>query len=195
MGQAFFSPNNKIAGGALFATFNSKDASIYFSVFPQIANNESKKDNFDYKAGINIKFSQDEAGDFIQAVRNKSAAPYYHEFEGNITKGSFKHFKVPSKDPKYPDKEGFGFSVDKDGKQMKVAFTLGSAERLSHYLAFALEHINSAIYSVDVAKNKEYAKSKEETKTKATAQPAKPVAAPEPDTAPSETTVSESDDF
>ncbi len=178
MPSAFFSPNNKITGGALFASFNSKDANIYFGVFPQIANNESKKDNFDFKAGINVKFSQDEAGDIIQAVRNKSIASYYHNFEGDVTKGSFKYFNAPSKDPKFPDKVGFGFSVDKNGKQIKVAFTLGSAERLSHYLSFALEHINSAIYSVDVAKNKEYTKTKAANETKPAAE--KPASEPKP---------------
>ncbi len=136
MPNQFYSPNAKLTGGALFASFNSKDGNVYLKLLKQIANNPDKKGNFDGKNPLNIKLGQDEIAD---------------------------------KD-NFPAKSGFGLSVNKtQGEvktEVKVGFTLASAERFSLYLQNALVHIFDAEYSQDLKDAKEYAdKKKVETKS------------------------------
>jgi len=167
MPNAFYSPTNKVNGGALFASWNSKEGSVYFRVLKQIANNPDKKGNFDGKNPLNIKLSQDEAADFVRAVRTNGESKFYHKFDSAVTTGSFKHYVIPAKDT-FPARSGFGFSVKKtqDGKEteIKVGFTLASAERLSLFLQNALVHIFDAEYSQDLKDNKEYAEKRSAAK-------------------------------
>lgn len=164
MAKVFFSPNKKITGGALFASFNSKDGNVYLNVFPQIADNANKKDNFDFKSPITVKLTSAEAAGIVRANRDKKKSKFFHTFDGNTTTGEFGHYLIPAKDT-FPEREGFGWSFKKGDKTIKVGFTLETAEDLSHFLTNALSHINDAIYSEDVAKGKEYAKSKASNST------------------------------
>jgi hypothetical protein len=163
MPSQFFSPNAKISGGAAFFSFNSKDGSVYIKLLKQIANNPNKKGNFDGANPVNIKLSQDEAADFVRAVRTSGESKFFHKFEANTTSGSLKFYTIPAKD-NFPARSGFGLSVKKsaDGKEteIKVGFTLGSAERLSIFLTNALTHIMDAEYSQDIKDAKEYAEKK-----------------------------------
>ena len=144
MSNNFFSPNKSINGGALFATFNSKDGSIYFRLLKQIADNPSKKDNFDGKNPINIKLSQDEAADIVRAIRTNLESKFYHKFENNTCTGNFKYYVIPAKG-EFKERSGFGLSIKKTSgekvQEVKIGFTLGSAERLSIFLVNALKHI------------------------------------------------------
>ena len=68
MSNNFFSPNQKINGGAMFASWNSKDGSVYFKILKQIALNEDKRGNFDGKNPIFVKLTQDETAAFFFVI-------------------------------------------------------------------------------------------------------------------------------
>ncbi len=162
MPNSFYSPNQKISGGASFFSFNSKDGCVYIKLLKQIANNPDKKGNFDGANPINIKLGQDEVADIIRAVRTNSESKFYHQFKDTVTSGSFKHYTIPNTTP---PKSGFGLSVKKktqDGQEteIKCGFTLAAAERLSLYLNNALIHIFDAEYSQDLKDAKEYQEKK-----------------------------------
>ena len=158
MPSQFFSPNAKVSGGAAFFTFNSKDGAVYIKLLKQIANNPSKKGNFDGANPINIKLSQDEAADLIRAIRVNGESKFFHKFDSITTSGSLKFYTIPAKDT-FPARSGYGLSVKKsqDGKEqeIKCGFTLASAERLSLWLNNALTHIFDAEYSQDLKDFKE----------------------------------------
>lgn len=159
----YYSPNKALSGGALFASFNSKDGCVYLKILKQIANNPDKKGNFDGKIPINIKLSQDEVADVIRAVRTNSVAAFYHKFDKTVTTGSFKYYEIPPQKEGDKPRSGYGFTVKKtiEGNnpvEVKVGFTLASAERLSLFLENALTHIFDAEYSQDLKDFKEYQK-------------------------------------
>ena len=95
MPSTYFANNNKITGGAMFASFNSKDGAIFIKMLKQIANNANKKNNFDGKNPLNIKLSQDEAADFIRAVRMNGESKFYHKFNADTSSGTFKYYTIP----------------------------------------------------------------------------------------------------
>lgn len=152
MPNQYYSPNSRINGGALFASFNSKDGSVYFKVLKQIANNPDKKNNFDGKSPINVKLSQDEAANIIRAVRTNSSCSFYHKFNDDVTTLKFTYYKTDGN----PPREGFGATIKRNDVEVKIGFTLGSAERLSLFLQNALVHIFDAEYSQDLKEAKEY---------------------------------------
>ncbi len=166
MPNQYYSPNGKITGGALFASFNSKEGSVYLKLLKQIANNPDKKGNFDGKNPINIKLGQDEAADMIRAVRVNGESKFFHQFKETKTTGNFKFYTCPAKD-NLPARSGFGLSVKKTvgevTTEIKVGFTLGSAERFSLFLQNALVHTFNAEYSQDLKNAKEFSKNKENT--------------------------------
>jgi len=165
MSNNFFSPNQKINGGAMFASWNSKDGSVYFKILKQIALNEDKRGNFDGKNPIFVKLTQDEAAGFIRAVNNNSNMSFYHTFDNDVTTGSFKYYEVDAKDKngKIFKKYGFGLTIKRNDNEIKVGFTLDSAQRLSLFLQNALRHIFDAEYAQDIKDAQEYSKKKKET--------------------------------
>jgi len=169
MPNQYYSPNPRLNGGALFASFNSKEGSIYFKVLKQIANNADKKGNFDGKNPINVKLSQDEAADIIRAIRTNGLSSFYHKFNDEVSTGKFTYYEIDAKDGQgNPIKrKGFGLTVKKNDIEVKMGFTLGSAERLSLFLKNALVHIFNAEYSQDLKDAKEYReKNKSEVQSK-----------------------------
>jgi len=175
MSQAFFAPNKSLTGGAILASFNSKEANVYFKVAKQVNNNPDKK-NFDFSTAANFKFSADEAAGMFRAIRSCSEFKFYHTFTGqdnveHVTSGSLKFYSI-EQDGK-PPREGFGFVGKKDNQEYKCGFTLDSAERLAQYLQFALEHIFAADYAEDKRRAEEYNASKNTGNTqKTTSKPA-----------------------
>mgnify|MGYP001604109793 CR=1 FL=1 len=165
MSNNYFSPTPKISGGALFATFNSKEGNIYWRLLKQIANNQNKKGNFDGANPINVKLSQDEAADVIRAVRTNSTSSFYHKFDDNVTTGKFSYYELDGQDKegKPTKRKGFGLTVKKGEKEVKIGFTLASAERLSLFLQNALTHIMDAEYAEDIKQAKEYAAKKKDS--------------------------------
>lgn len=153
MPNQFYSPNAKISGGALFASWNSKDGSIYLKVIKQIANNPNKIGNFDGKNPINVKLSQDEAADIIRAIRTNGESKFFHKFENDTCTGKFNYYELDGQNG--AKRKGFGLTVKKNDKEIKMGFTLGSTERLSLFLQNALVHIFDAEYSEDLKKYKE----------------------------------------
>lgn len=165
MASSYYSPNTKVTGGALFASWNSKEGSIYFRLLKQIANNQNKQGNFDGKNPLNVKLSQDEAADIIRAVEDRGESKFYHKFEsaaGNtVTTGTFKYYEIEGEyEGKKTLRRGFGLSVKKAAgevvQEVKVGFTLGSAERLSIFLKLALSRIMEAEYAADIQRAKEF---------------------------------------
>lgn len=171
MPNSYYSPNAKITGGALFASFNSKDGSVYLKLLKQIANNPDKKGNFDGQNPIHVKLSQDEIADIIRVVRTSSQSSFFHKFKDDTTTGRFNYYEIDGKDKegKPTKRKGFGLSVKKNDVEIKVNFGLGSAERLSLFLQNSLTHIFNAEYSQDLKEAKEY-RDKQDKKPTATEQ-------------------------
>jgi hypothetical protein len=169
MPLAIYSPNSTITGGAAFFSFNSKEAAIFIKLIKQIANNPDKKGNFDGQNPLHIKLTEDEAGDMIRAVRTNGRAGFYHNFEGKISTGRFEYWEkaVTDKAGKPIKRSGYGLTVSKDGKEIKVSLGLGAAERLSEFLKFALDHIFSAEYAKDKKEFEEWQKKKGAAKPEA----------------------------
>jgi hypothetical protein len=180
MPSQYYSPNSKITGGALFASFNSKDGSVYLKCLKQVANNPSKVGNFDGKNPLNIKLSQDEAADIVRAVRTNGESKFFHKFKEVQTSGSFKFYTIPAKDT-FPARSGFGLSVKRNDLEIKVGFSLGSAERFSLFLQNALTHIFDAEYSQDLKDAKEYLAKKGEKPTEPEVQESPAETEPTPD--------------
>lgn len=159
MSNNYFSPTQKISGGALFATWNSKEGNVYLRLLKQIANNPDKKGNFDGKNPLNIKLSQDEVADIVRAVRTSGESRFFHKFDTTTTSGAFKYYTIKATEPGKSDRQGFGLSVKRvNGDQnleIKVGFNLGSAERFSLFLQNALVHIMNSEYSQDLKDYKE----------------------------------------
>lgn len=163
MPLTFFSPNSRNQGGALFASFNSKEEAGFFQVIQQNGwNEQTKKGIFKDGKRLNVKLSLDELAGILYAIENKTEFKFYHSFGESVTTGSFVHW---SKD----GRSGFGLSVKKGEDIFRVSFAYESATKLREYLKFALEHIFSAIYSSDKKDAEEFAKKKQERQ--AAAQP------------------------
>lgn len=176
MGAEFYSPKVTGDGAALYVTFSSKDAAIFFKLIKQTGwNATTKKGSFQGGEIINVKFSADEAGDFIHAIRNKTSSNFYHSFGDDKCTGSLTYYYIEPKQEGAKAREGFGLRTNKNGVEYKVGFTNGAAERLMEYLKFALNHVFSAIYAADKKQAEEYLKAKED-KEKA----AKAAASPKP---------------
>lgn len=159
MPASFFSPTSKNTGSALYVSFNSKEGNVFLKFVKQTSwDDKTKRGSFKDGKWLNFKLSQDETADLLRAIRNSGECSFYHTFEGNSTTGSFRYYEVERDGKK---KSGFGLTVKKDSDEFKVGFTLGSAERLSEYLKFALDHIFSADYAADKKQSEEYAKNKE----------------------------------
>ena len=157
MPHCVFSPNNKISGGAAFVKLTN-DNDIMVSIFKQVANNPNKVGNFDFKNGVNVKFSSDEVGGILRAVRTNGNFNFYHtsEKEGQktVSKGSFNHYNVKGNDGK--EKEGFGLTVDKNGDVRKVGYSVGAAEVLAQFLKYCLTFEFESILKEDEKRDKEY---------------------------------------
>lgn len=178
----FFSPKKTQDGAALYVSFNSKDAALFFKLIQQTGwDDAKKKGSFQGGEYINVKFSPDEIGDFIQAIRNKSEAKFYHSFGDDTTTGTLKYYIVPAKTEGQRDKEGFGIKVKRGDVEYKVGLTLGAAERLMEYLRFALDHIFSAIYAADKKDAEEYNKAKAQKEKAASTKKKEPSPQPEPE--------------
>lgn len=161
MPNSYYSPNNKITGGCLFATFNSKDGCVFFKLLRQIANNVNKIGNFDGENPINVKLGQDEIADIIRAIRTQGESKFFHSFGEHKLTGTFKFYTVAAKD-NFPARSGFGLSIKKTldnvVSEVKISFSLGSSERLSLFLINSLNHIFDAEYSADIQQAREYKK-------------------------------------
>lgn len=190
MSQAFFAAKKDCTGGALIASFNSKDAGVYFKLSKQVNNNADKK-NWDFQNGINVKFTASEAAGIIRAVRTGGEFKFYHEFKGqdgvsHVTSGRFAFYSIDQGDDK-PPRVGFGLSVKAGEATYKVGFTEDTAEHLKLYLEFALDHIFSSDYSEDKAKALErQAKKNAENGTPTPTKSAPKAKAPAPKPAPVE---------
>lgn len=174
MSNNFFSPNQKVTGGAGFFSYNELDGCVYLKLLKQIANNANKKENFDGKNPITLKLGQDEAADIIRAVRVNGESKFFHQFNETTTSGSFKYYEIPNSTPL---KNGFGLSVRRKGadnqeKEIKVGFTPASAERLSLFLAKALNDIFQQEHWADVEQAKQYKAKSEKAETTLTVQQA-----------------------
>lgn len=158
MPATFFSPKANGAGAALFASFNSKDGSVFFKFIRQTSwDANTRKGGFTGGEMVNFKLSQDEAADIVRAIRTNDKVSFFHNFDGKSTTGNFNYYEIGQGDEL---KRGFGLSIKKENKGWKVGLSLASAERLKLYLEFALNHIFSAIYAVDKKQAEEYLKKK-----------------------------------
>jgi hypothetical protein len=178
MPHCVFAPNKNLTGGASFAKLRF-DNTINLSVFKQIANNANKKDNFDFQDAINVKLGAEEIGALLRAIRNNSNFGFYHSFQNDgkemVTKGSFRYFIIEAKEDK-PAREGYGLTVIRGEKEVKVSYSLGSAETLAAFLQTCLERISEEIIRDDDLKDEEYRKQKEQKTAAAPVTEKKPAA-------------------
>lgn len=158
MPLTFFAGNKNQTGGILSVSFNSKltdnqgrlDGSVFFRIVKQTGYDEqNKRSQFKNGETINIKITQDEIGSLIDAVRNRGQVSLYHPSQNEVTTGQFRYYRVEPKKQNQQAKEGFGLTVSRGETEVKIGFSLGSAERLAQYLEFALHHIFSAVYAED----------------------------------------------
>lgn len=158
-----YSGNKSGSGGALFVTFNSKDYAVFLRILKQTGwNNQTSKPSFSGGATINVKLSADEIGDLIHAINGHDTCKFYHKFKDEATSGSFSYYEkeYQGKDGKPTKSRGFGLTVRKNELEVKIGFSLGTAEKFSQYLQFALNHMFSAIYVQDKKESEEYWKKK-----------------------------------
>ncbi len=148
--------NKKVSGGALIAKLTT-DNDLMLSLFLQVADNPSKKGNFDMQNPVNVKLTEDELGDFIRAINTNGEAKFYHTFESNVTTGGFRYYEVGDGDQK---RRGFGLSVTKGEKTVKVGLSLGAAERFGEYLKFCLNKAFESSYQEDLVRETEYQKNR-----------------------------------
>src|SRR6266498_224495 len=172
MSSNYYSPNSKNSGSALFVSFQSKEPAIFFKLLKQVGwDTKSGTASFKDGAFVNIKFSPDEAADFIRAVRVNGESKFYHQFNNNSTFGSFRYYYVaPEPENNIPAKTGFGLTVKSGETEFKLGLTLGGGERLMEYLKFALQRINEADYAAD-KKNYEERKAAKKTQEKTSVSP------------------------
>jgi hypothetical protein len=165
MPLSFYSPKKDGSGAALFVRFASKDAKIILDTIQQVGF-ENGKGVFAGGKRDRIVLSVDEAGAIIHAIENKDNFDFFHSFGDKKVRGSFKYYSIQSENGL---KQGFGLIITRDELKTKVGFQMGQAYALREYLKFALDHIFSAIYSVDK-------KEAEEQKAKAAQEPPKSAA-------------------
>ncbi len=167
MSLQFYTPNKAVTGGLLSAQVTAKvgsfeepgDRAIFFNLVKQTGwNTETSKGSFKDGAKIGVKFTMDEVGGFIQAIRNQRNFTFYHGFDNNITTGTFLYYFIDKdkdgnllvdKNKRPAPREGFGLTVKKGEVEIKVSFNLAAAENLAEYLKFCLEKCYTAIYSED----------------------------------------------
>ena len=146
--KTFYSANKTCTLGSMDLSFNSKDGSVYLKMAPQKAYHDERKakGEYDWPNAVNVKLDTGEVGALIRALRTDGEFTFIHDFEGNKTSGSCKFYKNEKGGRTY---YGFGFSVKKGDREVKVPIGLGDGELIMEYLRFALDHIFSADYAVD----------------------------------------------
>lgn len=181
MAFAAFSATKSKTGGALIVK-QSRDHDTLFALFKQVNfDQNNKKNNFDWKTPINVKMSEDELGDFLRAIRTNGESKFYHEFDGNVTTGSFRYYEIKDKeDATKPPRCGFGLSVTKGENTIKVSLSLGAAERFSEYLKFSMNKVFELGFIEDVKKDMEF-QEKLKNKSKESPKPAVVASKPAPE--------------
>lgn len=166
MSATFFSGNKSTNnGGILTVSFNSKDPALFLRVTKQTGwDAKINKPTFSGGETVTFKLTPDEAGDMIHAVNGHDETQFYHTFNNEVSTGKFHYYELDN--TKTPGKKirGFGLTLKKATFETKIGFSLGSAERLSQYLQFALTHIFSAAYAQDKKDREEYLKKKDADK-------------------------------
>lgn len=158
----FYSASQKLDMGAAEWSFNSKDASVYLKMAPQIAYHADRraKGEYNWKEAVVIKLDTNEVGGIIRALRTDGEFSFIHDFEGNKTTGSVKYFTTAK------GTKGFGLSIKRGDKEVKCPIPVGGGEFLLEYLRFALDHIFSADYAADKKFFEALAAKKEKTAEK-----------------------------
>ena len=149
MGLKIYSPNAKVTGGVLDVSFNSKDGAAFFRATKQTGwDDEKKLGSFKEGQSIGMKFSQDELGSFVYAIRNKQKISLYHRFDDSVTTINFSYYLIEAKGTA-PAREGFGLSIKSGDFECKIGLSMGVAEKFAQYIEFMFFHIFSAIYAAD----------------------------------------------
>ena len=188
MSATFFSGQKSAnTGGVLTVSFNSKDPAIYMRTIKQTGwDAKINKPTFAGGESVNFKLTPDEAGGFIHAVNGHDEFEFYHTFNNESSTGKFHYYDVENKKDANKRNRGFGLTLKKGAYEVKIGFSLGSSERLSQYLQFALDHVHSAAYAKDKKEFEERMKAKDEaakTANQSAAAPAKPRTAASPTSA------------
>lgn len=166
MPSLFFSGTKSNTGGVLAVSFKSKDQSVFFKVTKQTGwNDKINKPTFSGGETINFKLSQDEAGDIIHAVSGHDQCGFLHTFNNESSTGSFRYYEMDDKKNTGKKIRRFRLTCKKGEFESNIGFSLGSAERLSQYLQFALQRMNEAIYVQDKKEFEEYLKKKDAAKS------------------------------
>ena len=162
MPSLFFSGTKAGTGGVLAVSFNSKDQSVFWRVTKQTGwNDKINKPTFAGGETVTFKLTQDEAGDIIHAVSGHDQCGFYHTFNNESSTGNFRYYEVDDKKTQDKKIRGFGLTLKKGAFESKIGFSLGSAERFSQYLQFALLRMNEASYAQDKKDFEERSKKKD----------------------------------
>ena len=143
--KTFYAANQALQMGAMDLSVNSKDGSVFMKFAPQKAYHADRraKGEYDWGNAVNVKLDVGEIGGFIRALRSDGEFLFIHDFEGNKTTGGVKFYTTQN------GNKGFGFSVKKGDKTIKVPVPVGDGELILEYFRFALDHIFSADYALD----------------------------------------------
>lgn len=167
MSTTFFSGNKSAnSGGILTVSFNSKEGSLFYRVTKQTGwDAKINKPTFSGGETKNFKLTPDEAGDVIHAVSGHDEAQFYHTFDNSVSTGKFHYYEVENSKTPGKKNRGFGLTLKNAAFEVKIGFSLGSAERLSQYLQFALNHIFTAAYAKDKKEREEFLSKKDSEKS------------------------------
>ncbi len=153
--QTFYGPTKSVNGGLVSVKYSKLKDNFFLEFVKQTAFTENKAGNFKDGAKVTLKMDNNEIGGLIRAIRTNSSFKAYHQTDKGATQLTFAHFVVPAKD-KYPERQGFGFSVKKDTVEIKVSLSQDAAENLMEYLKFALGYSYTLAVDAEDARVKEY---------------------------------------
>jgi hypothetical protein len=119
---------------------------------------------------VRVKFSEFEAGNFMNAIKRRVEFKGYHSHDGRV--GHIQFAFSPSKDDK-GEFRGFLFSVNRDGKEKFVTpITAGEAENLLCFLDFGLKTLYANRFKAQAAYAQNAAASRPTQPPKTAAKPA-----------------------
>lgn len=156
----FYKPQKNGKGSASSWSVNSKEKSVFVQIVKQSGDFGS---DHPFKDGekATVQLSLVEIGHLLNVLNRAVEYKTVHQSEKYSTNIGFSPY---IKDGNHL---GYGFSIGRQEKgkegfqSFMLGYNFGEAETLKHWLEFALEHIFTAIYSLDKKAGEEYAKKKQ----------------------------------
>lgn len=158
MNLTFYSANSKLTGGMLIVSADfsgdeerKRDPCVFLQFKKQIANNPTRKGNYEEGKGIYFKVDQNEMGGVIRAVRTDSDANMFHDYANIKTSLDVKRWHTEASGQSAA-RHGFLFVLRQGDKKIQVNLGLGCAELLSCWFQWALRRM----FDVQATKNRQW---------------------------------------